>query len=203
MFLSIHPENPEPRKIAQAVEILKQGGVIIYPTDAVYVIGCSLFDHKAVQKVAQLKGIKPEKANFTLMCEDLSHISEYTKPISTATFRVMKDKLPGPFTFILEANNEVPRIFRSKKKTVGIRVPDNKITQTLIRELGNPLISTSVHNEDEILEYISDPSLIADDWEDRVDLIIDGGMSGLEATTIIDCSGAEPEVIREGKGSID
>ncbi|MGB0167483.1 MAG: L-threonylcarbamoyladenylate synthase [Luteibaculum sp.] len=203
MKLSIHPQNPELRKIQQAVEILKSGGVIIYPTDAVYVMGCSLLHNKAIQKVAQLRGIKPEKANFTLMCEDLSHLSSYCKPINTATFRVMRDKLPGPYTFILEASNEVPKIFKSKKKTVGIRVPDNLITRTLIKELGNPLISTSVHNDDQILEYISEPSLIAEQWENQVDCIIDGGMGGLTATTIIDCTGPEPEVTRQGLGVLE
>ncbi len=203
MVLNIHPDNPEHRKVKQAVEVLKNGGVIIYPTDAVYVLGCDLYNNKAVQKVAQLRGIKPEKANFSLLCEDLSHLSNYCKPINSATFRLMKEKLPGPFTFILEANNEVPRIFKSRKKTVGIRVPDNNITQAIIKELGNPLISTSVHNEDEVLEYISDPDLIAEQWEKRVDLIVKGGMSGLTATTIIDCTGDEPVLQREGLGNVD
>lgn len=203
MLLSIHPESPEERKIAQVVDHLRKGGVIIYPTDAVYVMGCDLLNTKAVQRVAQLKGVKLEKANFTLMCQDLSHLSEYCKPINTSTFRLMRDKLPGPFTFILEASNEVPRIFKSKKKTVGIRVPNCNITQEIIKQLGNPLISTSVHSTDEILEYISDPSLINDEWSNQIELIIDGGISGLEPTTILDCTGSEPQIIREGKGKID
>ncbi len=202
MLLNIHPTTPEQRKIDQVVDILSQGGVIIYPTDAVYVLGCSLNNYKAVQRVAQLKNVKLEKANFTLMCSDLSHLSTYAKPINGATFRLMKDKLPGPYTFILEASNEVPRIFKSKKKTVGIRVPDCNITQRIIDHLGHPLISTSVHSDDEIIDYLTDPSLIADEWDTRVDAIIDGGILGLSPTTIIDCTGAEPEVMREGKGEI-
>jgi tRNA threonylcarbamoyl adenosine modification protein (Sua5/YciO/YrdC/YwlC family) len=202
MLLTIHPDNPDKRKIDQAIQVLKKGGIIIYPTDTVYSMACDLNNRKAVERMAQIKGIKLEKANFSLICYDLSHISDYTVQFSNSIYKLMKRALPGPFTFILNANNSVPKLFKSKKKTIGIRVPDNNIARTLVEELGNPLISTSVHDDDEILEYITDPELIHEKYENLLDLVIDGGYGKNEASTIIDCTGNEPEIIREGIGDI-
>jgi tRNA threonylcarbamoyl adenosine modification protein (Sua5/YciO/YrdC/YwlC family) len=203
MLLSIHPANPDQRKIAEAIKILKKGGVIIYPTDTVYAMACDLNNRKAVERMAQIKGVKIEKANFSLICQDLSNISDYTVQFGNNIYKMMKRALPGPYTFILNANNSVPTLFKSKKKTIGIRVPDNNIARSLVEELGNPLISTSVHGDDEILEYITDPELIHEKYENRLDLVIDGGYGKNEASTIIDFTGNLPEVIREGIGDLD
>lgn len=203
MLLTIHPDNPDKRKIDQAIKVLKKGGVIIYPTDTVYSIACDLTNRRAVERMAQIKGIKIEKANFSLICSDLSHISDYTVQFSNTIYKLMKRALPGPFTFILNGNNSVPKLFKSKKKTIGIRVPDNNIARMLVEELGNPLISTSVHDDDEILEYITDPELIHEKYENVLDIVIDGGFGKNEASTIIDCTGSEPEVVREGIGNLD
>jgi tRNA threonylcarbamoyl adenosine modification protein (Sua5/YciO/YrdC/YwlC family) len=203
MLLSIHPDNPDKRKIDQVIKVLKKGGVIIYPTDTVYSMACDLNNRKAVERMAQIKGIKIEKANFSLICHDLSNISDYTVQFGNNIYKMMKRALPGPYTFILDANNSVPKLFKSKKKTIGIRVPDNNIAQTLAKELGNPLISTSVHDDDEILEYITDPELIHEKYAHLLDLVIDGGYGQNEASTIIDCTGNNIEVIREGIGPID
>ncbi|MCB0402650.1 MAG: threonylcarbamoyl-AMP synthase [Flavobacteriales bacterium] len=203
MLLQIHPDNPDKRKIAQAVKILQKGGVIIYPTDTVYSMACDLNNRKAVERMAQIKGIKAEKANFSLICYDLSHISDYTVQFSNAVYKLMKRALPGPFTFILNANTSVPKLFKSNKKTIGIRVPDNNIARVLVQELGNPLISTSVHDDnDDILEYITDPEMIHERFKNIVDLVIDGGFGRNEASTIIDCTEGEAVVIREGLGSL-
>jgi tRNA threonylcarbamoyl adenosine modification protein (Sua5/YciO/YrdC/YwlC family) len=203
MLLVIHPDNPDKRKIDQVIKILKKGGVIIYPTDTVYSMACDLNNRKAVERMAQIKGIKIEKANFSLICHDLSNISDYSVQFGNNIYKMMKRALPGPYTFILNANNSVPKLFKSKKKTIGIRVPDNNIARMLVEELGNPLISTSVNDEDEILEYITDPELIHEKYENILDLVIDGGYGKNEASTIIDCTGDEPEIIREGIGPID
>jgi tRNA threonylcarbamoyl adenosine modification protein (Sua5/YciO/YrdC/YwlC family) len=203
MLLVIHPDNPDKRKIDQVIKILKKGGVIIYPTDTVYSMACDLNNRKAVERMAQIKGIKIEKANFSLICHDLSNISDYSVQFGNNIYKMMKRALPGPYTFILNANNSVPKLFKSKKKTIGIRVPDNNIAKMLVEELGNPLISTSVNDEDEILEYITDPELIHEKYENILDLVIDGGYGKNEASTIIDCTGDEPEIIREGIGPID
>ncbi|MES2629080.1 MAG: L-threonylcarbamoyladenylate synthase [Bacteroidota bacterium] len=200
MLTKIYPENPDPKRIQQIVDLLKNGGVIIYPTDAVYSIGCDLMNHKAVERVAKIKGISVEKANFTLICPDLSNLSAFTKPIGNSVFRLMRQVLPGPFTFILNASHEVPRIFQSKKKTVGIRVPDNNIVQEIVKLLGNPIISTSVHDDDEVIEYTTDPELIHERYETQVDMVIDGGYGHTEPTTIIDCTTGEPEIMRQGLG---
>ncbi len=202
MLVKIYPENPDPKRIQQIVECLKGGGVIIYPTDAVYSLGCDLMNHRAVERVAKIKGISLEKANFTLICADLSNLSNYTKPIGNSVFRLMKQVLPGAFTFILNASNEVPRIFQSKKKTVGIRVPNNEIVKQIVELLGNPIISTSVHDDDEVIEYTTDPELIHEKYESQVDIIIDGGYGHIIPTTIIDCTTGEPEIIRQGLGEI-
>ncbi len=200
MLIKVYPENPDEKRIRQIVDCLKNGGVIVYPTDAVYSIGCDLMNHRAVERVAKIKEISLDKANFTLICADLSNLSVFTKPINSSVFRLMKQVLPGPFTFILNASNEVPRIFQSKKKTVGIRVPDNAIVKKVVELLGNPIISTSVHDNDEVIEYTTDPELIHERYEDDVDIVIDGGYGNTDATTIIDCTGDEPTIIRQGLG---
>lgn len=201
-FVKIYPENPNEREINKVVEVLRNGGLIIYPTDTVYGLGCDITNTKALERIARIKGIKLEKANFSFVCHDLSNISDYIKQIDTATFKILKKALPGPYTFILPGNNSLPKEFR-KKKTVGIRVPDNSIAREIVRRLGNPIVSTSIYDEDEILEYTTDPELILEKWDNTVDLIIDGGYGDNQASTVIDLSGIEPEIIREGKGSID
>ncbi len=202
MLLNIHPENPDEKRMQQVVDCLRNGGVIIYPTDTVYSIGCDLMNQKAVARVAQLKGLKPEKANFSLICFDLSHISEYAR-IETADYKLMKKSLPGAFTFILNGSSKVPKIFKSNKKTVGIRVPDNLIARELVRLLGNPLIATSVHDEDEVLEYTTDPELIHEKYSHLVDIVINGGFGKNEASTIVDLTSGEPEIIRQGIGALE
>ena len=201
-FLKIYEDNPNEAAIKKVVEVLKNGGLIIYPTDTVYGLGCDITNTKALERVAKLKGIKLEKANLSFICYNLSHISDYVKQIDTATFKLLKRALPGPYTFILPGNNDLPKVFKNKK-TVGIRVPDNSIIRAIIKELGNPIISTSIHDDDEIIEYSTDPELIFEKWQNKVDMVIDGGYGDNIPSTIIDLSGNEPEVIREGKGSLD
>ena len=203
MLLEIHPDNPDPRKIRQVLECLNDGGVIVYPTDTVYSFGCSLQKHKAFERVARLKGIKPEKANFSIICYDLSHLSEYSKAVDNQTYKMMRRAFPGPYTFILNASGQVPKLFKSRKKTIGIRIPDNNIARTIVNELGTPIIASSVHDEDEILEYTTDPELIHEKYEKLVDIVIDGGYGNLEASTVFDCTGNDPELVREGIGEID
>ncbi len=200
MLLRIYNENPNPRDIRRVVDLLQEGGIIIYPTDTVYGLGCDITNSKAVEKVARFKGIKIEKANFSFICSDLSHLSDYTKPISNTIFKLMKKNLPGPFTFILEANNNVPKYFKGKKKTVGIRIPDNNIIREIVRELGNPILSTSIRDEDEILEYTTDPELIYEKYQDIADIVIDGGYGELVPSTVVDCTGTSVEIVRQGKG---
>ncbi|GAB4249752.1 MAG: L-threonylcarbamoyladenylate synthase [Vicingaceae bacterium] len=201
MLLTIHPDNPEPRKIQQVVDCLKKGGLIIYPTDTVYSIACDLNNKRAAERMAKIKGEKLEKSNFSLICYDLSHISDFTVPFSNSTYKLMKKALPGPYTFILNANTLVTKIFKSNKKTIGIRVPDNRIARLIVKTLGNPLLSTSVHADDEIIEYITDPSLIHEKYGQMVDLVIDGGYGNNEPSTVIDCTEQEPQVIRLGLDS--
>jgi len=203
MLVKLFNENPNPRDIRKIVEVLQDGGIIIYPTDTVYGLGCDITNSKAVEKVARIKGIKVEKNNFSFICSDFSHLSLYTKPISNATFKLLKKNLPGAFTFILEASNNVPKYFKGKKKTVGIRIPDNNIIRDIVAELGNPILSTSVHDEDEILEYPTDPELIYEKYQDVVDIVIDGGPGELVPSTIVDCSGNEMVIVREGKGKLE
>jgi tRNA threonylcarbamoyl adenosine modification protein (Sua5/YciO/YrdC/YwlC family) len=200
MIIRIYNENPNSRNIRRVVDILRQGGLIIYPTDTVYGLGCDISNSRAVERIAKIKGVQIEKTNFSFICSDLSHLSDYTKPISNPVFKLMKKCLPGPFTFILEANNNVPKYFAGKKKTVGIRIPDNHIIREIVMELGNPILSSSIHDEDEILEYSTDPELIHEKYSEIVDLVIDGGYGGLIPSTIIDCTGSEPVIIRQGKG---
>ncbi len=201
-FIKIYEDNPNPKEIAKVVAVLKRGGLIIYPTDTVYGLGCDITNNKALERVARIKGVKLEKANFSFVCHDLSNLSDYVKQIDTATFKALKRALPGPYTFVLPGAKSLPNAFK-KKKTVGIRVPNNSIALEIVRQLGNPIISTSIYDEDEILEYTTDPELILEKWDKLVDMVIDGGYGDNEPSTIIDFSGDEPEVIREGKGSLE
>jgi tRNA threonylcarbamoyl adenosine modification protein (Sua5/YciO/YrdC/YwlC family) len=201
-FIKIYEENPNPKEIKRVVKILRDGGVIIYPSDTVYALGCDIKNNRAMERVAQLRGVKLEKANFSFVCEDLSNLSDYVKQIDTPTFKLLKRNLPGPYTFILPGNNNLPTVFK-KKKEVGIRVPDNSITRAIVQELGNPIISTSIKDEDEVIEYTTDPELILEKWDSLVDLVIDGGYGGNIPSTVIDLTGVEPIVIREGKGSLE
>jgi tRNA threonylcarbamoyl adenosine modification protein (Sua5/YciO/YrdC/YwlC family) len=202
MFVKLFNENPNLREILKIVDVLRKGGLIIYPTDTIYGLGCDITNAKAVEKVARIKGVKVEKNNFSFICSDLSHISDFTKPISNSVFKLMKKNLPGPFTFILEANNNVPKYFKGKK-TVGIRVPDNNIIREIVRELGNPILSTSIHDEDEILEYTTDPELIYEKYQDIAEVVIDGGYGEFMPSTIVDCTGDEIVIVREGKGILE
>lgn len=201
-FIKIYEDNPNEAAIKKVVDVLRDGGLIIYPTDTVYGLGCDITNTKALERIAKIKGIKLEKANFSFICSDLSNLSDYVKQIDTSTFKILKRALPGPYTFILPGNNDLPKEFR-KKKTVGIRVPDNRIVLDIVKMLGNPIVSTSIHDEDEVLEYSTDPELIFEKWQNTVDLVIDGGYGDNIPSTIIDLSGYEPEVVREGKGSLD
>lgn len=201
MLLRINPDKPDSASVQKAAEILRAGGVIIYPTDTVYGIGCDITQPKAIEKLCRIKRIPLEKANFSIICHDLSHLSDFTRPINTSVFRVLKKALPGPYTFILEANNNVPKLFQSKKKTVGIRVPANPIVQSIVKELGNPIVSSSVHDDgDELMDYFSDPEMIYEKFKDSVDAVINGGFGNLQASTVIDATKGDFEVIREGLG---
>jgi len=201
-FIKIYPENPNEREVAKVVKILRDGGLVIYPTDTVYGLGCDITNSKALERIAKIKGIKLDKANFSFVCKDLSNLSDYVKQINTATFKLLKKALPDAYTFILPDNNNLPKEFK-KKTTVGIRVPDNNIALEIVRQLGNPIVSTSIYDDDSVLEYSTDPELIFEKWQNLVDVVIDGGYGDNQPSTIIDLSGFEPVVIREGKGSLD
>ncbi|MVN91946.1 L-threonylcarbamoyladenylate synthase [Mucilaginibacter aquatilis] len=203
MLLKIYPENPNPKAIEQVVQVLRRGGLIIYPTDTVYGLGCDITNHRAIEAVAKLRNMKPEKANFSFICYDLSNLADYSKPIDNSIFRVLKKALPGPFTFILNASGLVPKLLSSKKKTVGIRVPDNVIAREIVHQLGNPILSTSIKDDDDIIEYSTDPELIHEKYQDLVDIVIDGGYGGNVASTVVDVTSGEFEVIREGKGDLE
>lgn len=206
MFIEINPSNIDSRLIDQAVEVLKNGGIIIFPTDTVYSMGCDLYNKKALQNLATLKGLKLNKANFSIICHDLSNLSEYCKQIDRSTFKLLKQSFPGPFTFILTATNEVPRLFDTNKKEIGIRIPDNKIVLKIVEQLGNPIATTSLHNEeDTVQDYFADPYAIYERYadNDKIDLIIDGGAGNLHASTIVDCTNGNATVIRQGLGIID
>ncbi|MFO7370866.1 MAG: L-threonylcarbamoyladenylate synthase [Bacteroidales bacterium] len=203
MLLKIHPETPGQRQVQKAVEILKEGGVLIFPTDTVYGLGCDIFNHKAVERVARIKGINIEKANFSFICHNLSHLTDYAKHVNNPTFKLMKQCLPGPFTFILNASNNVPRIFRNRKKTIGIRIPDNNIIVDIVRDLGNAVLTTSIHDEDEVLDYITDPELIHEQYNSIVDAVIHGGFGGNMPSTVIDCTGPVPQLVRQGIGQVE
>lgn len=201
-FIRIYEDKPSEAAIQKVVDVLRNGGLVIYPTDTVYGLGCDITNSRALEKIAKIKGIKLDKANFSFVCSDLSNLSDYVRQIDTPTFKILKRALPGPYTFILPGNNDLPKEFR-KKKTVGIRVPDNNIALEIVRKLGNPIVSTSIHDDDEVLEYSTDPELIFEKWQNLVDMVIDGGYGDNTPSTIIDLSGYEPEVVREGKGDID
>jgi tRNA threonylcarbamoyl adenosine modification protein (Sua5/YciO/YrdC/YwlC family) len=200
-FIKIYNENPNPREIAKVVKVLQSGGLVIYPTDTIYGLGCDITKTKSLDKIAQIKGVQLEKANLSFICNDLSHLSDYVKQLDSATFKILKRALPGPYTFILPGSNNLPKVFK-KKKTVGIRIPDNNIIRTLVAELGNPIVSTSIRDEDDVLEYTTDPELIFEKWQGLVDVVIDGGYGDNEPSTVIDLT-EEPAIIREGKGSLD
>ncbi|MFY0627043.1 MAG: threonylcarbamoyl-AMP synthase [Reichenbachiella sp.] len=201
-FIKLFENNPDPKKIGQVVSILRKGGIIIYPTDTVYGMGCDIFNAKAVEKIKRLKNIKSKKSDFSFICYDLSHIAQYTKSLPTPTFKLMKKALPGPFTFILNSSNKVPKILNASKKTVGIRIPDNNIPREIVRELENPIITTSIHDDDDILEYSTDPELIYEKYNGHVDAVIDGGYGQITASTVIDCTEDEPTIIRKGLGDL-
>ncbi len=204
MLIRINDKNIPEKSIAEIVNCLKNGGIIIYPTDTVYALGGDITQPKVLEKICKLKGIKLEKANFSFVCSNLSHLSEFTKPIPNHVFRIMKKALPGPYTFILEANKNVPKLLKQNKDTIGIRVPDNLICKEIVEQLGNPIISTSLHDSsDDILEYFSDPEVIHNEYEKKVDIVVDGGFGNIYASTVIDCSGDEIIVVREGLGSLD
>jgi tRNA threonylcarbamoyl adenosine modification protein (Sua5/YciO/YrdC/YwlC family) len=198
MLIRIHPEDPQPRLIKQVVEVLKAGGIIIYPTDTIYGLGCDIFQHKAIERICRIKGIEPQKAQLSFVCADLSDLSQYAKQLNTPVYRTLKQYLPGPYTFILEASKEVPKILKSKRDTIGIRIPDNVISQAIVKELGHPLLSASLPGE--FVEDYTDPELMFEKFEKLVDIVIDGGVGGMVPSTIINYASGEPEVIREGAG---
>lgn len=201
-LIKLYEKNPNEKQIQEVVKVLRDGGLIIYPTDTVYGLGCDIKNTRALEKIAQLRGVKLEKANFSFVCESLSNVSDYVKQMDTSTFKILKRCLPGPYTFILEGNSNMPSVFK-KKKTVGLRVPDNSIARALVQALGNPIISTSIRDDDEVIEYTTDPELIYEKWDKQVDVVIDGGYGGNMPSTVIDLTQGEPVLIREGKGSLD
>ncbi|MDR1937603.1 MAG: threonylcarbamoyl-AMP synthase [Tannerellaceae bacterium] len=200
MYIKIYPENPNQREINKVVDVLREGGLVIYPTDTVYAMGCDAMNVRAVEKICQLKGIDPRKNNLSIICYDLSNISEYAK-VSNAVFKLMRKNLPGPFTFILPTGSELPKIYKNKKE-VGIRVPDNNIIRQLVNELGNPIMTTSVHDDDEVIEYTTDPELIYEKYEDKVDIVVDGGYGSTDPSTVVDCTTDDFGIIRQGKGEL-
>ena len=203
MLVRIHPENPAPRHIKMVIDVLNKGGIVIFPTDTIYGMGCSIQHIKSVDRIARIKGEKKKQFNYSFIFNDLSMLSEFTRPLDNHIFRLIKRNLPGPFTFILEANNNIPKLFHSKKRTVGIRIPDDLVISTIISELGHPILTTSIRDEDEVVEYTTDPSLIYDKFKDRVDMVIDAGYGDNEASTVVDCTGGEIEIIRQGKGILE
>lgn len=200
MLVKIYPENPNPREIDKVVHVLQDGGLVIYPTDTVYAIGCDALNVRAVEKICRMKGINPQKSDLSIICYDLSNISEYAK-VNNAVFKLMKKNLPGPFTFILPTSNELPKIYKNRRE-VGIRVPDNPIIRTLVKELGNPILTMSVHDEDDVIEYSTDPELIHEKYENQVDIVIDGGYGGMEPSTVVNCTTDEFDILRQGKGEL-
>ncbi len=202
MLLKIYPENPNEKAIAQVVEVLKKGGLVIYPTDTVYGLGCDITNQKAIEAICQLRKMNCSKANLSFICYDLSHISDYIKPIDNTVFRVLKKALPGPFTFIFNASNLVPKLISSNKRTVGIRIPDNNIPREIVKALGNPILTTSIKDDDDILEYSTDPELIYEKYQDLVDIVVDGGYGDNVPSTVVDCTTGDFNIIREGKGDL-
>ena len=202
MLLRIYPENPNPKEIKKVVDCLRNGGVIIYPTDTVYGIGCDVNNKKAMERICRIKGLDIKKHNLAFVCYDLSHIATFTKQLATSTYKLMKKTLPGPYTFILEANNSIPKLFKNSKKEIGIRIPDNNIPREIVKELGNPIATTSVKDKDMLIEYSTDPELIYEHFNKLVDIVIDGGYGEAIPSTIVDCTNNTPEIIRKGKGDI-
>ena len=203
LFIRLYEENPDPRKITQVVNVLRDGGLIIYPSDTIYGLGCDMFNQKAVDKVRSIKNENDKKMNLAFICYDLSHLSVYAKNVSTPVFKLMKKLLPGPYTFILNASSKVPKILKVRKKKVGIRIPNNRIPREIVKELGHPIVTTSLHDDDKIIEYVTDPELIYQQYKNQVDLIIDGGYGDNQASTVLDYSGKELKIVREGKGEIN
>lgn len=202
MLLKLYNDNPNPKALKEVVDCLKRGGLVIYPTDSVYALGCDIHNKAAIEKVARIKGIKADKADFSFVFYDLSHISEYTQQFDSSVFKILKRNLPGPFTFILPANKTIAKLFKNKKKTLGIRVPDNNICREIVNLLGSPIISTSVYDEDDVIEYTTDPELIHEKYENLVDIVIDGGYGNNEASTVVDLTEGYPEIIRQGIGEL-
>jgi len=202
-LMRIHPDNPEGRKITHVVDVLKKGGIIVYPTDTIYGVGCDLMNRKAVERLCRILDIKPQKLNLSFICNDLSHISEYARRIDTPVFKMLKRTLPGPYTFILESSSRVPKILEVNKKTVGIRIPDHNIPRAIVKLLGNPLITSSIKDDDIIKEYTTNPEEIYEDFKNKVDLVIDGGAGGNMPSSVIDCTGDQFVVIRKGLGTVD
>lgn len=200
MLIKIYPENPQPRALQQVVNVLQDGGVIIYPTDTIYGLGCNIYDTAAIERICQIKGIKPKDAQFSFICCDLSHLSDYARSVDTPTFRLLKAALPGPYTFILEASKEVPKSLKARKDTVGIRIPDHKIAHELVKTLGHPIMSVSLPMDDEDIEYYTDPEVIHERFGKQVDLVVDGGFGGTEPSTVINCTFGSPELVRSGAG---
>ena len=203
MFIRIYPENPNNKKIRIVADVLEQGGIIIYPTDTVYAMGCSIKAAKAIEKIAQFKGLNPLNPDLSIIFHDMSQLSEYTIIHNNNIFKLLKRNLPGPFTFIVPANSQIPKLFRNKKKTVGVRIPDNNIVLELVRELGTPIITTSIHDQDEVIEYTTDPELIYEKFRDFADVVVDGGFGRNEASTIVDCTGEEIMIVRQGLGKLE
>ena len=203
MLIRIYCENPDPKQIRKVVDLLDNGGIIIYPTDTVYAMGCDINATKSIERIARLKGLNPKNPELSLIFYNMSQLSEYTIIRDNTIFKLLKKNLPGPFTFIVQANNQIPKLFKNKKKTVGIRIPDNNIVLELVRELGRPIITTSIHDPDEVIEYTTDPELIHEKYHDFADAVIDGGFGKNEASTIVDCTGEEIEIIRQGPGILD
>jgi len=203
MLISINPDNPQGRKIQEVVKVLEKGGVIIYPTDTIYGLGCDIQNHKAVERIIRLRGLKKEKANLTFICQDIQQLAFYAHQIDNKVFRLLRRNLPGPFTFILRAGKSLPKLLKNKRKSIGVRIPDNRIAQAIISELGRPILSISLKSEDEIMEYFTDPTEIHDDFHKLVDLVIDGGMGKNVPSTVVDCTSSEPELIRQGIGELE
>ncbi|HRF40656.1 MAG TPA: L-threonylcarbamoyladenylate synthase [Saprospiraceae bacterium] len=202
MILTIHPQNPDQRKIAQVAEMLRKHGVVIYPTDTVYAIGCDMMSKEAVERLCRIRHLDPQKAMLTLICKDLSQVAEYAAQIDTPVFKLMRRNLPGPFTFILPAGSKTPKLFINRKKTIGVRIPDNAILMALVEELGHPILTASLKTNDDVVEYFTDPEDLHDQYENLVDAVIDGGPGGIVPSGLIDCTGQEPELIREGAGEL-
>ena len=203
MLLRINANKPSPGDIDIIVSCFRNGGIVIYPTDTVYGMGCDIYQQRAVERICKIKKIDAEKANFSFICHNLSHLSDYCKPMDTSTYKLMKKALPGPFTFVLDANSNVPKLFKSQKKTVGIRIPDNLVCSEMVRILGNPIMSTSIHDDDEIIEYTTDPEQIYERYKNLVDIVVAGGYGNVQASTVVDCTGGDTKVLRQGLGVLE